>query len=635
MCGLAVIARLDGKRVDGTALRRATEVLVHRGPDDSGHHIDGAVGMGFRRLSILDLTPTAHQPMRTDDGRLTLVFNGEIYNYVELRSELESRGHRFRSSGDTEVLLRAFEEWGEDCLCRLNGMWAFVVYDAHERRLFASRDRFGIKPLYRYRSDSVLVLASEIKAIRATGLHNGDRDWGTISRFLVGGRLESVAVDGETFFDGISALPAGSASESSLDGRYRDWRYWSLPEADDDTDTREADDFANLFRDSIRLRLRSDVTVGVSLSGGLDSSSIIGTMAELRRTETTPDPGSELHAFSYVDPEFDESAYIAETVKLTGAELHTVESDPARLWDQLGRVLWYHDEPLHSPTALVGFEIYRLAAKHGVRVLLSGQGADETLAGYPSYFRNHWQSLVSGGRYVRLWSELESYTELQGGNRTILLLDALHSALRWRLGRLPPYRKLGAFRHRLERRHESWFTGDLLERVGEKPRSELHLDPVLRQSVQRTPLPLYLRIEDRNSMAHSVEARLPFLDYRLVSLAFRLPAREKIRGPWTKWVLREATKDVIPETVRTRIDKMGFPTSSRRWFAEDLYDTMRELLSTPEVRSRGIYDLKQIRSDLERHRAGDKDVAKELFNFAQFERWMAMEPPGDSVVLSA
>jgi asparagine synthase (glutamine-hydrolysing) len=266
MCGIAVVVGLDGAPVDAGRLERMADVLAHRGPDDSGVLTAGPVGLGFRRLSILDLSAAGHQPMSTEDGQVVVVFNGEIYNFVELRRELESLGHSFRSSGDTEVLLRAYLQWGKECLPRLNGMWAFAIYDKRRGVVFASRDRFGIKPLYRCTTKTHFLLASEIKSIRASGLVASAINWGTAARFLLENRLDET---NETFYEGIEHVPPGTALEVDLHGAHKEWRYWSLASPDKAPADAPAK-FADLFEDAVRLHMRSDVPVGAGSDGAAD-----------------------------------------------------------------------------------------------------------------------------------------------------------------------------------------------------------------------------------------------------------------------------------------------------------------------------------------------------------------------------
>ncbi len=621
MCGIAAILRLDGRQVEQPILERMIASLVHRGPDEGRVYVSGPVGLGFRRLAILDLTPAACQPMASEDGEAVLIFNGEIFNYIELRDELTARGHRFRSTGDTEVLLRAYQEWGQDCLQRLNGMWAFVVHDRRRGVLFGARDRFGVKPLYRYQSGSVLFLASEIKAILASGAYAEATDWERAANFLHHGQLD----DGEgSFYTGITQIPAGIAFEVDGVGRTREWSYWSL-DCPPSVDTRDpVAAFRDLFEDSVRLRMRSDVAVGVSLSGGLDSGSII--CAAARVTQQVDEPERKpLLAFSYMTPEFDETVYINEILEETGAHLKRLETNAHQMWDLMPQVLWYQDEPVHSPTAVVGFELMRLAASHGIRVVLNGQGADETIGGYFSYFRDYWRELLGGGRARKAWGEIRGYATTHGESPSRLMLAALRNVCWGQLRRVPAYRHLAVSWRQRKLESDRWFVPELARRTSPaRARNGVGLNAVLKRSVSSAPLPLYLRIEDRNSMAHSVEVRLPFLDYRLVSLAFSLASEWKMRGGANKFLLREAMRERIPELVRLRKDKMGYPTPSRKWLGGDLYGPVRELLESREARERGIYNVPAVIQDLEAHMRGETDFSDRLFDLVQFELWSRM-----------
>ncbi len=627
MCGIVGVLGLNGA-ADPHVVRRMSLALRHRGPDADGVYLEGAIGLGFRRLSILDLTPTGDQPMLSDDRRLALVFNGEIYNYVELRRELQALGHRFRSTGDTEVLLHAYQEWGRDCLRRLNGMWAFLIHDARNGTIFGSRDRFGVKPLYRCRTRDAVLLASEIKAIRASGLYRGGPNWEAVSRSLRR-RLDLVEDTGETFYAGIEQVPAGSAFELRPSGEFAEWRFWSLNELPQTTVTDPPAQFRELFEDAVRLRMRSDVPVGVSLSGGLDSTSIISVMANARAAARSIPLDASLQAFSFMSAEFDEdpeAPYISQTVEQTGAELRHVDVDARRLWDNLERFTWFQDEPVHSLAAMVSFEVYALAAANGVKVVLSGSGSDEVIAGYPNYFADYWRTLLQAVRLRRLWQEIDSFAHVHQGARAALLRRTVRHFCGVHLRRTKPYRALGSHRRRAALRANPWFTPEVHVTDFEQAAGmDSSLDASLRRSVERSPLPLYLRIEDRNSMAHSVEARLPFLDYRLVSLVFQLPPDWKLRGPWTKYVLREAMRGCIPDAVRTRAVKMGFAIPAAHWFRTALYEPMQDLLASARTRGRGLYNVDAIRRDLQKHREGGVDVADALFTVAQLESWLSLD----------
>jgi asparagine synthase (glutamine-hydrolysing) len=575
----------------------------------------GCVGLGFRRLAILDLSMAAHQPMVSDDGKLILVFNGEIFNYLELRRELQALGHRFRSTGDTEVLLHAYEEWGQDCLPRLNGMWAFVIYDERRNRIFGSRDRFGIKPLYYYRHRDCFLFGSEIKAILASGLYPNTPNWNVIAEFLLQGRLDESA---NTFYDGIHQVPPGTVFELDLEGCMNTWRYWSLDEIQVEETDHPVQSYADLFEDSVRLHMRSDVPVGVCLSGGLDSTSIICSAARLWNGSRQP-----LLAFSYNAKEFDESRYIADTIRQTGAQLISLRTDPVQLWDGLNRVLSFHDEPVHSMTALVGFELMGLAAANGVKVVLNGQGSDEVIAGYSNFFTDYWYTLLQNGDLRAAWQQIAQYGAAHGGNSAALFVGALRRLIQNQVCQYRAYQRAAYWTRQRAAKREQWFTRELSDHlyVEQDGPTDWTLDAKLKRAVELTPLPLFLRVEDRNSMAHSLEARLPFLDYRLVSLAFSLSVRWKMRGPWNKYVLREAMRQRIPESVRTRVDKMGFPVPAKGWFANALYERAQDLIASQDVRERGIYNLVEVRRDLESHRRGEIDVSSKLFNLVQMELW--------------
>lgn len=623
MCGFAAMIRFDGGPIEPAVLRRMASSIAHRGPDDSGEYIAESVGFAFRRLSILDLSPAGHQPMTTRDGKYTIVFNGEIYNFHELRRELEESGHTFLSTGDTEVLLHAYRQWGSDCLTRLNGMWAFLIHDRVRGVVFGARDRFGIKPLFLWRDGQRLLAASELKAIRASQQYVSTINWAVAADFLLEGRLD---VGTETFFDGIERVPAAHAFELSRDGRYRQWRYWQFPGELPTPGSDPALDFAELFEDAVRIHMRSDVPVGVHLSGGLDSTSIICAAARLRRAEGNSQP---LRAFSYIAEEYDESSYIRETIEQTGASLTVLGNDPQRFWSLLEQVLWHQDEPFHSLNLLVSYELMRLTAASGIKVILNGQGADETLAGYPSYFRDYWSSLLRRGRVALASREISEYCGVHGGSTTSLFGHQVRRLLQGTLSSVPAYRKLSRRRWRDRLRSDDWFAAPLSEHLtANRPNPEpTDLHDSLAMSVMEQPLPLYLRTEDRNSMAHSIEARVPFLDHRLVEYAFRLPPDWHMRGPWNKFLLREAMRHRIPESVRSRVDKFGFPVPVRQWMSNALHGPAREIITTSTARERGIYNVDNILRDLDRHRRGEVDVGRKIFSVLQFECWSRLENP--------
>ena len=631
MCGFVSYVSLTGEPPERELIARMTQLVAHRGPDDVGFFFDRRVAFGFRRLSILDLAATGHQPMESHDGRHVIVFNGAIYNYLELRTELERLGHPFKSSGDTEVLLTAYRQWGDDCLQRLNGMWSFAVYDKVTKRVFAARDRFGIKPLYIYRSERAIVLASELKSIRDAKFTQLRIDWSTATDFLVEGRLDHTT---GTFYQGVESLAAGHAFSIEADGSWKQWRYWDLDEAVQATalPLDPVQTFAELFEDAVGIRLRSDVTVGVLLSGGLDSTSIICSMARQLRGE------SGLAGYSFSTEEFDETSLIAATVQQTGARVSFLGLNARDFWDSIGEHLWFQDEPVHSFVSVVGYQLMRVARAGGATVLLNGQGADEVLAGYPNYYRDYASDLVRDGQWGKAFRTLRSYTAAQGNAASPLSRSVLRDVLGRILNIMPGYGALGTRNRRRLARANTWLNPDVFSLWNESASAESSslndrlrysvsssLNDRLRYSVEHESLPLYLRIEDRNSMAHATEVRLPFLDYRLVALAFRLGAEWKLNDGVGKHILRSSMRDRIPEVVRARRVKYGFPIPVERWFRDDLYEPMRDLLASREFRESGVWNATLVERELERHRRGEISAGARLFDVAQFSMWLGLQ----------
>jgi asparagine synthase (glutamine-hydrolysing) len=617
MCGIVASIGLNGAPSDPEAVVRMMHAIRHRGPDSDGVFHDGSICFGFKRLSILDLSEAGHQPMTSPDGRVTVVFNGEIYNYVELREELKRCGHEFRSSGDSEVLLHAYLEWGKSCVSRFNGMWSFLIWDARNQVLIGSRDRFGKKPLYLYRNGDSILFASEIKAILASGKYRGGPNWSVAALALMRGNLDHFPLPRASFFEDIEQVPSATTFELTRDGKWTEHRYWSLTGQPERTPDNPPEAFRAVFEDAVRLRMRSDVPVGVFLSGGLDSTSVACTIAALRGAD------QEMFAFSFHSNEFDESRYIADTVAQTGVRLVRYSPPAKDMWDCIRKVIRCQDEPVHSFAAVAVYELSRLAAQHGVKVVLMGGGADEYLAGYTGYFGNYWYQLARAGRWVRAGSEMSAFARVNGVRRSRLARETL-SMFRSELARLPAYRSLQKKRRVQSLQANEWYGPDVKRHahaitVEHVPYT---LDAALLHSVKSAPLPFYLRIDDRNSMAWSIEARSPFLDYRAVELAFSLPASWKIRGASSKYLLREAMKGRIPESVRTRREKWGFPVPATRWFATDLYEPTRDLLADRRTRERGLYNTDVIGRALERHRKGEIDASGELFDFVQVELWL-------------
>lgn len=603
MCGIYGIWHTNGRPVDPAALQRATTRLRHRGPDDEGYLMaatrSGAallhagpdtdarlshprldqpgvpqadLALGFRRLSILDLSPAGHQPMASPDETNWIVFNGEIYNYIELREELRACGHRFRSGGDTEVILAAYHEWGEACLERFNGMWAFAIWDSRKRQLFLSRDRFGIKPLYYTWDGRTFSFASEIKAlVGACGVPFAP-DEQAVYRYLVGGRLPEPGA-GTTFFKGVRSLPPGHAMTVTVDGGApRERRYWRLRAEDgmglDAAAAIEA--YRELFSDALRLQLRSDVAVGTCLSGGVDSSSIVCMLNQMLQSDglSSEQIGDRQKTFSAVyasDGPYNERPYIERVIAATGVERNLTFPTVERLLHDVEDLVWHQDEPFQSTSIFAQWCVMSAVRERGVTVLLDGQGADESLAGYRPFEvyigdrLRHWQLGPALADLLAIQARTSCEPLPIAGRALALQLPAPIARMLLRL-----YRPVG--------RARSALNPDFLARSGhDNPADwwdwEQHrtLQTHLRTEIEQTSLPHLLRYEDRNSMAFGIEARVPFLDHRLVELAFAGAAPWRIHKGWTKWVLRQAMDRIVPDSIIWRANKIGFETPEAEW----------------------------------------------------------------------
>ena len=629
MCGfVGFLALTNDAAPTETWVTSLIDCIAHRGPDDHGILVDGRAALGCRRLSILDLSQAGHQPMTSRDGTLSMVFNGEIYNYVELRAELEALGHRFESSGDTQVLLASYAQWGRRCVDRLVGMYAFCIIDRRTSTMFVARDRLGIKPLYVVQHPRGVLFASELKAIRRSGLWNGGLNTPRFAQFLSFGRTEEVPDDADTYLDGVQQILPGHSCTLGFDGRRTDERYWTPPHHEEDAGPDVVPRFLALFDDAMKLHMRSDVPVGVMLSGGMDSVSIACTMAQLADSAST---GQALHAFCYTSEDFDESRQLEDTIAQIGATMHrvaTVEADS--FWARLREAMWYHDEPVHSPSVLMGFELYRLAAANGIRVVLSGQGADETIGGYHYLFDHMLVTEALRGRLPTLLAQAKFVAESRGQSEREVLMRCARMVRAHLMSSVASYRSVSAGRRLLEGRGRAFLAPEfraLAAPAPEHPAGQT-LSVALERAIRQTPLPHYLRVEDRNSMAHSVESRVPFLDHRLVEHALKLPARWKMSDGWNKRVLREAMAGRIPDSVRLRRQKFGFPTSARRWFAGPLADGMRDIVRGGAAMRSGWFDQVAVERELERHVRGETDASNLLFNVAQLDSWLEWHEAG-------
>jgi asparagine synthase (glutamine-hydrolysing) len=639
MCG--VVGMWSHGRPDVSAARFQSVVgsLAHRGPDGEGlfHDPDLRLHLGHRRLAILDPSPAGSQPMASDDGDYVIVFNGEIYNFLEVRAELALRGHRFRTSTDTEVLIAAFREWGEDMLGRLNGMWAFAIWDRRERRLFLARDRFGVKPLLYHHSASMFAFASELKAFAAMPGVPLDLDAATLAFSPM--EMETV---GPTLLQGVRALRPGHVLTVTADGELTERAWWRTVDHLPGTPQRygeQVEAFREHLAEACRLRMRADVPLGTSLSGGLDSSSVAamvhhvggqaGFTADWQRIFSQGNPGTSQ----------DESRWAAQVAEHLGAPVTWTDASIERELEHLEASILAFEGVHILPLGL--WSHYRTLREHGVVISIDGHGGDELLGGYPRFatamrrraFRTvrlgTWRRYATagaptsgrGGQAALLRSDLRAVVDLPT-HRANLSDRPTTLALRLSLRRLAPLRSApGGVRAADDELADR--ATQRLERLRSMERETRDLTPLsamLYSAFHHGILPSILRNFDRLSMASGVEIRSPLLDWRLVTFALALPDDARIGGGWTKRILRDATQGLLPDDVRFRRDKKGFSSPMQDWLGRGLGDRAAEVVSDPAFLSRSAWDGALVRARVNRARAeGDVAALKRDWPFVQTE----------------
>jgi len=614
MCGIAGIYNLNGEPPDRAVLSRMAGAIAHRGPDGERFYVEGGLGLAHRHLRIIDLSDAAMQPMPNEDGSLQLIFNGEIYNYVELRPQLEAKGHRFLSHSDTEVLLHAYEEWGTDCLSRFNGMFAFALWDSRKQRLFIARDRLGVKPLYYRWHGGSLVFASEIKALLSHPGIEARPHLPAIAEYM-----NAMYTTGEhTWFSGIKRLLPGHFMVAEPAG-LRVEKWWDVPDIEDPPgrhmEKYYIDTTRELLEDSVRLRLRSDVPLGAHLSGGIDSSAVVALLSKQLRPL-----GEPVRTFSGAFQEgeaYDERRYInlvARRYKTDHRETIPCLHDLPALFDKM---VWHMDEPAAGPGILLQWEVCALSRESGVTVINGGQGGDEAWAGYFGYIPAYLRTLLrQAPRNPRLLANLA--TDAVKMIRRDSTRSAMSRALRGgRRGRLQASSTLG-----------DWAG----ERFGEQLVEMLEPSiPDESRSTPRTPLaaatsqdmkwylPSLLHVEDRTSMAFSLESRAPLLDYRLIEHAATVPSALKMKGLTTKYVLREAVRDLLPPAIYRRTDKMGMPTPVAPWFRGELSSWVRSQLLSEECS--GLLSLRYVEQAVAEHTSGKRDRSNDIWKALNVEAW--------------
>jgi asparagine synthase (glutamine-hydrolysing) len=616
MCGVAGLFGSFDIEQTRELVKQMLQMQTHRGPDNNGiwcGTISGVdIGLGVRRLKILDLSDAANQPMISQDGRFVLIFNGEIYNYVELREKLASNGVVFRTQGDTEVLMQALIVWGPAALGQLNGMWALVLVDRVNGEIMLSRDRFGVKPLYTYNDERGLFVSSEIKAILKVAGRRFQVSKSVANAYLLQGLM---CTRPATFFSGIEEFPAGYLARFRAGDagkkRINPERYWTTP-TEFTSDSRNHDLIERVrdtFVDSVRLRLRSDVPVGVLLSGGIDSSAIAAAVHHIAPFRNDIKLISAVGDHGYND----EHAFIDVMANHLNRRVEKVVLDYAfsSALEMVSEVTWFNDEPIGlSLSMLAHYLLMKRAREIGITVLLSGQGADEILCGYKKYLGFYLQQLIASGQCLAAARVVAAFMR----RGTVFSQATYREAKRY----LPNWLRLS----------ETDVRGRILREDSERIYVGLNSRVIDRQvlDIETLSVPALVHHEDRMSMAQAREIRLPFLDYRLVSLLVPLPVELKLRDGWTKWIFRQAIEPLLPNAIAWRKDKQNFIVPQNDWFRSELRGDLIKLIQSDWVSERlGLIDRAKFRLRYEAYlrqpRMGGRLGIKDILAPVALELW--------------
>ena len=625
MCGINGIAfsTRSGRQIDPAVLKRMRDVITHRGPDDEGIFVDGPVGLGHRRLSIVDVA-SGHQPMANEDGSLHVTYNGEIYNHTDYRESLIARGHVFKTHCDTEAILHLYAEYGDDCVDRLRGMFAFAIWDRNKRELFIARDRLGVKPLYYVHTpEGSLYFASEIKALLEARAVKPELNFRAFSDYLA-----NHATSGEeTLFVGVKRLLPGHTLRWR-DGELKIRKYWDVSfEKQAQGGRSDADyiaEWSELFKKSVQLRLMADVPLGMFLSGGIDSSAIAAVMS------TLVDEPIKTFSVAFAEREANELEYARMVAHAFKTDHHEIVVTPEQFWAKLPDLIWHEDEPLAHPSSVALYFVSHLASQH-VKVVLTGEGSDELMAGYARY-RKTILNLAIGEQYHRMVpSGVRDLVRKQFASMT-------GSKLRLKLGRtflnLSPdiesiyFDNFAVFSRSLQ---PQLLTGEAMDRMGaidpyagvrdvlQETDAQSLLDRLLYADI-KTYLHELLMKQDQMSMAASLESRVPFLDHKLVEFTSSLPERLKLRRWTTKYVLRQSMKGVLPPAILDR-PKMGFPVPLGKWFRGAYAPVLDEYVLGNRAIERGIFNADFVRSLVGQHRRGVANHSERLWSLVNLEMW--------------
>ncbi len=624
MCGIAGIVAADRLRDDERAcLPRMRDVIAHRGPDDVGLRVDTFAGLAHRRLSIVDLA-AGHQPLANEDESIWIVFNGEIYNHAQLRGELETAGHRYHTRSDTETIVHAYEQWGDACVERLRGMFAFAIWDAARRRLLLARDRLGIKPLYWALSGTRVAFGSEIKAILKSGIVPVEANEQAIPELLSTRYLSGT----ETMFRGIHRLLPGHTLVFER-GTVTTHQWWDVPVGAPPAAAARSDadlvaEFRQRLEEAVRTRLMADVPLGMFLSGGLDSSAIAALMARMI------DRPLQTFSVAFEDRAFSELEYAREVARAIGADAHEVVIGANDFFSALPRLVWHEDEPIAHPSSVPLYFVSRLAREH-VKVVLTGEGSDELLAGYGKYPRAlaNWRGGAAwtlAPEPFRAFVASRIVPSLPGrlgryASRSFLAMPRTPEAMFFDNFAAIGLRRQASLLHSRMADHATMDTAYGPSRACfDSPGGQSTVLDRLLYTDLKTYLVELLMKQDQMSMAASIESRVPFLDHPLVEFAAGLPPRMKLRGFTTKWILREAVKPLLPSSILSR-RKMGFPVPFGIWTRTTHPALLRDVLLDRRTRERGITDPAAVSALIEAHAAGTTNGGDALWSLLNLELW--------------
>ena len=568
MCGISGIISQTNNSINPIDIKSMNDLISHRGPDDEGYFYGENFSIGHRRLSIIGLGKEGHQPMSYPSG-LTISFNGEIYNYIEIKIELEELGYTFKTNTDTEVILASYDKWGEKCVSKFNGMWSFVIFDKTKNVLFCSRDRFGIKPFYYATVNEKFVFGSEIKQILPF-LNKIEVNKQVLLDFLIVGLEEHT---NSTFFNEVVKLPAGNNLYYNLSTHQYEIKPFYNIKIDNKKYTLNELDSIKLYKEelesAVKLRMRSDVKVGTCLSGGLDSSSVAAISSTLHNTEVNNSRFNAIHAKS-TEINTDESVFAEKVATHCNLELHIIEPSIQSFTENINEVIYTQEEPFGSPSIFMQYFVMQKAKEINCKVMLDGQGGDETLLGYEKYYTAYLLSL-------KPFKIIQEFFNSSKNSRLSKL--ELFKYIFYFSSYKTRKRRLKQKNHFIKNKHLTYFESSTLRDLS---KSFSNIEQLQKFEINHTQLPHLLKYEDRNSMKNSIETRLPFIDYRVLETALSINHQFKINNGWSKYILRKSVEKILPSKIVWRKNKLGFNAPENTWL-KNIEDEMLNELNESKI----------------------------------------------------